>query len=206
MASELIPNGYLEWLEALKGRIKAARSRAALAVNAELIRLYHQIGHDILQRQTQHGWGAKVIERVARYLKATFPDMKGFSTSNLKYMRYFAEHCPDVQFGQQPADQLPWFHIVTLLTKLESAEREWYAIQTVAQYAVNGIANPSAWPSTNSWRTCLNPCCGTCRALKRLRLSWRGAREATMLNNGCAGIRLDRRAIAAHWKELEYGE
>lgn len=133
MASEIIPNGYLEWLEALKGRIQAARSRAALAVNSELIRLYHQIGHDILQRQTQQGWGAKVIERVARDLKATFPDMKGFSTSNLKYMRYFAEHCPDVQFGQQPADQLPWFHIVTLLTRLEPAEREWYALQTVAQ-------------------------------------------------------------------------
>ena len=133
MASELIPNGYLEWLEALKGRIQAARSRAALAVNSELIRLYHQIGDDILQRQTQQGWGAKVIERVARDLKATFPDIKGFSTSNLKYMRYFAEHCPDVQFGQQPADQLPWFHIVTLLTKLEPSEREWYATQTVAQ-------------------------------------------------------------------------
>ena len=133
MASEIIPNGYLEWLEALKGRIQAARSRAALAVNSELIRLYHQIGHDILQRQTQQGWGAKVIERVARDLKATFPDMKGFSTSNLKYMRYFAEHCPDVQFGQQPANQLPWFHIVTLLTRLEPAEREWYALQTVAQ-------------------------------------------------------------------------
>ena len=133
MASDLIPNGYLEWLEALKGRIQAARSRAALAVNSELIRLYHQIGYDILQRQTQQGWGAKVIERVARDLKATFPDMKGFSTSNLKYMRYFAEHCPDVQFGQQPANQLPWFHIVTLLTRLEPAEREWYALQTVAQ-------------------------------------------------------------------------
>lgn len=133
MASELIPSGYLEWLEVLKGRIQAARSRAALAVNSELIRLYHQIGQDILQRQTQHGWGSKVIERAARDLKATFPDMKGFSTSNLKYMRYFAEHCPDVQFGQQPADQLPWFHIVTLLTKLEPAEREWYAMQTVAQ-------------------------------------------------------------------------
>jgi len=133
MASEIIPNGYFEWLEALKGRIQAARSRAALAVNSELIRLYHQIGYDILQRQTQLGWGAKVIERVARDLKATFPDMKGFSTTNLKYMRYFAEHCPDVQFGQQPADQLPWFHIVTLLTRLEPSEREWYALQTVAQ-------------------------------------------------------------------------
>jgi len=55
--------------------------------------------------------------------------MKGFSRSNVKYMRYFAEHCPNSQFGQQPADQLPWFHIVTLLTKAQPPEREWYATQ-----------------------------------------------------------------------------
>ncbi len=42
--------------------------------------------------------------------------------------------CPDGRFGQQPADQLPWFHIVTLLTKLEDAEsRGWYALQAAQQ-------------------------------------------------------------------------
>lgn len=131
MVHDLIPHDYADWLEAIKGRIGAARSRAALAVNAELILLYHQIGQEILERQTSQGWGAKVIERIARDLKDAFPDMKGFSSRNLKYMRYFAEHCPDGQFGQQPAAQLPWFHIVTLLTKLIPADREWYAIQTI---------------------------------------------------------------------------
>jgi hypothetical protein len=41
---------------------------------------------------------------------AAFPEMKGFSTSNLKYMRSFAEMCPSLQIGQQPAAPLPWFH------------------------------------------------------------------------------------------------
>jgi predicted nuclease of restriction endonuclease-like (RecB) superfamily len=60
--------------------------------------------------------------------------MRGWSASNLKYMRFFAQHCPQGQIGQQPADQLPWFHIVTLLTKLDDAsEREWYAVQAVQQ-------------------------------------------------------------------------
>lgn len=131
MAAELIPSDYPAWLESVKLRIQSARSRAALAVNSELIRLYHSIGSDILLRQTQNGWGSKVVSRVADDLKTAFPDMKGFSPSNVKYMRYFAEHCPDGQFGQQPADQLPWFHIVTLLTKAEPAEREWYALQAV---------------------------------------------------------------------------
>ena len=129
-----LPEGYADWLTQLKGDITQARQRAALAVNAELVQLYHRIGIEIQQRQETKGWGAKVIERLARDLKDAFPDMKGWSASNLKYMRFFAQHCPDRQFGQQPADQLPWFHVVTLLTKLDSpAEREWYAQQTVLQ-------------------------------------------------------------------------
>ena len=129
-----LPEGYADWLTQLKGDITQARQRAALAVNAELVQLYHRLGGEIQQRQEAHGWGAKVIERLARDLKNAFPDMKGWSASNLKYMRFFAQHCPDGQFGQQPAAQLPWFHVVTLLTKLDSpAEREWYAQQTVQQ-------------------------------------------------------------------------
>ena len=86
------------------------------AVNQELVRLYHQIGTEILERQTRQGWGAKVIDRLAADLREAFPEMKGFSGSNLKYMRFFAEKCPSGLIGQQPADQLPWFHLVTLLT------------------------------------------------------------------------------------------
>ena len=132
MAGEMIHSDYAAWLESVKSRIQSARSRAALAVNAELIQLYHSIGTDILDRQTRHSWGSKIIARAAADLKSAFPDMKGFSTRNLKYMRYFAEHCPACQFGQQAAAQLPWFHIVTLLTKAEPAEREWYAVHAVA--------------------------------------------------------------------------
>lgn len=129
-----LPEGYADWLAQLKGQIAQARQRAALAVNAELVQLYGRIGRDILQRQQAQGWGAKVIDRLARDLKEAFPDMRGFSTRNLKYMAFFAQHCPDGQFGQQPAAQLPWFHIVTLLTQLPTApERAWYAAQTVQQ-------------------------------------------------------------------------
>jgi predicted nuclease of restriction endonuclease-like (RecB) superfamily len=113
--------------------VTAARQRAALAANAELIRLYWQIGRDILERQARQGWGSKVIERLARDLREAFPEIKGFSSSNVKYMRYFAEHCPDIRFGQQPADQLPWFHLVTLLTKAQPADREWYARKAIAE-------------------------------------------------------------------------
>ncbi len=126
------PEGYGDWLTDLKGRIHNAQQRATLAVNRELVLLYWQIGHDILTRQAQQGWGAKVIERLAQDLRAAFPDIKGFSPRNLKYMRAFAEAWPDVEFVQQAAAQLPWGHNLVLLDKLPGPEtRRWYAAKAI---------------------------------------------------------------------------
>ncbi len=87
-----LPAGsYEEWLQSLKERITGAQTRAVLAVNRELVLLYWQIGREILDRQRRHGWGAKVVDRLARDLRRAFPDQKGFSPRNLKYMRAFAE-------------------------------------------------------------------------------------------------------------------
>lgn len=132
----MIPDSssYTGLLADLKARIQSAQTRAALAVNGELVHLYWEIGQTILQRQEAEGWGTKVVDRLAGDLKSAFPTMKGFSSSNLKYMRHFAERCPDFRIGQQPADQLPWFHLVTLLTQVgEDSERAWLASQTAQQ-------------------------------------------------------------------------
>jgi predicted nuclease of restriction endonuclease-like (RecB) superfamily len=129
-----LPADYCDWLTALKRRIQGARQRAVLAANAEQIRLYHDIGREILERQGQQGWGAKVIDQLSADLRADFPDMKGFSSRNLKYMKLFAQECPDLLIGQQSAAQLPWFHIITLVTKLpDPAFRYWYAREAIAQ-------------------------------------------------------------------------
>ena len=129
MASDLIlPGEYGALLNDLKGRIRSAQTRAALAVNRELVLLYWHIGQRILAQQAQEGWGAKVIDQLARDLKAEFPELKGFSPRNLKYMRAFAAAWTDSEFVQQLAAQLPWFHNVALLDKLKDpAQREWYA-------------------------------------------------------------------------------
>ena len=128
-----LPADYGPWLADLKQRIQGARARAVLSANAEQIRLYHDLGREILTRQASQGWGAKVIDRLAYDLRAAFPDMKGLSASNLKYMKHVAQECPDLAIGQQPADQLPWFHIVTLITKLADPNlRAWYAREAIA--------------------------------------------------------------------------
>jgi len=94
--------------------------------------LYLSIGRDILTKQKQHGWGAKIIDRLAADLRNAFPEMTGFSPRNLKYMRAFAEAWPDRQIVQQLAAQIPWFHNCVILDRVKSpAEREWYIRQTI---------------------------------------------------------------------------
>lgn len=128
------PAGYADWLASLKTRIHHARQRAALAVNQELIGLYWQIGRDILQRQAEQGWGTKVIDRLSRDLRMAFPEMKGFSPRNLKYMRAFAESWPEPEFVQQLAAQLPWGHNQVMLDKLDTPRsRRWYASKAIEQ-------------------------------------------------------------------------
>lgn len=126
------PTGYADWLADLKTRIHNAQQRATLAVNRELVLLYWQIGRDILARQGEQGWGAKVIDRLAEDLRQAFPAMKGFSPRNLKYMRAFAEAWPEEAIVQGVLAQLPWYHQIALLDKLPGPEtRRWYAAKAI---------------------------------------------------------------------------
>lgn len=116
------PEGYNTWLAELKRRVHDAQQRATLMVNRELVWLYWQIGQDILTRQAKQGWGAKVVDRLAHDLRQAFPEMKGFSPRNLKYMHAFAKAWPDGEFVQEVLAQLPWYHQLALLDKLKTAD------------------------------------------------------------------------------------
>lgn len=130
--TSIIPSDYPQWLMSLKTEIRQARLKASLSVNRELIILYWKIGNDILTRQDQAGWGAKVIEQLAKDLRAEFPDMTGFSSRNLKYMRAFAEAWADESIVQQVVAQLPWGHNILVMTAIkEPALREWYIKKTI---------------------------------------------------------------------------
>ncbi len=132
-SSSLVPEGYPQLLNDLKERIRTAQVRAAVAVNRELVLLYWQIGRMILDRQAQAGWGAKVIDQLSKDLRREFPEIKGFSSRNLKYMRTFAETYPDSSIVQEVLAQITWYHNLALLEKLKTTEdRLWYAQQTIA--------------------------------------------------------------------------
>lgn len=123
---------YKVLLHEIKERIASSQIRAAIAVNRELISLYWEIGYRVLLKQKSEGWGSKVIENLSKDLKSTFPSMKGFSLTNIKYMIQFAREYPDFTISQQAVGQIPWGHNVLLLQKLTSLEdRLWYANKTI---------------------------------------------------------------------------
>jgi predicted nuclease of restriction endonuclease-like (RecB) superfamily len=134
MSKETSPSSaYKALLADLKRRIQEAQVRAGLAVNRELVLLYWSVGREILIRQEREGWGAKVIDSLARDLHQSFPEMRGLSPRNLKYMRALAEAWPEESIVQQAAAQIPWFHNCTLLDKVKDPlERLWYTQQTIA--------------------------------------------------------------------------
>jgi predicted nuclease of restriction endonuclease-like (RecB) superfamily len=126
------PSDYATWLQSLKEQIRRARIKASLAVNSELVRLYWDVGNRIVQQRAAQAWGSKVLEQLARDLKAEFPEMRGWSLSNLKYMARFAEAWPEGVIGQQLADQIPWFHNCSIIEQVKDRPtREWYIKKTI---------------------------------------------------------------------------
>ncbi|MBK6884440.1 MAG: DUF1016 family protein [Flavobacteriales bacterium] len=128
----IAPSGYGKFLTSLKKHIRGAQLNAAATLHRELTQLYWRIGSEILLRQEKEGWGTKVVDRLAHDLEIAFPEMTGFSRSNLLYMRAFAEAYPDRKPIEQFVMQLPWAHNMVLLDKLKRPEeRLWYAKATV---------------------------------------------------------------------------
>lgn len=148
---------YTLILGTLKEKINQARLRAVLSVNAELLGLNWEIGRMIALHEAEAGWGAKIVDRLAEDLRSEFPEMKGFSTRNLRYMREFylaypfpilqppvakleTDHQAVTQNSEIPHNQystilqplvakLPWTHHVVILTKVRDAKDRVFYIQ-----------------------------------------------------------------------------
>jgi predicted nuclease of restriction endonuclease-like (RecB) superfamily len=139
---------YGKVLQLLKEKIRQARLRAARNVNKQLLLLYHEIGSAILEQEKTGGWGAKVIDTLARDLKIEFPDMTGLSKRNLRYMKEFSAAYPILQppaaklqetenqvfvFVQPVVAQIPWSHHTLILDKLKTERERLFYIQKTAE-------------------------------------------------------------------------
>ncbi|ADI37899.1 putative uncharacterized protein [Waddlia chondrophila 2032/99] len=102
---------YVKFVTHLKLKIRSAQFKAALAVNRELIRLYWEIGKEILDRQQKDGWGTSVIERISKDIQNEFPGIEGFSRSNLFRMKTFYLSYEKVAQAVRQLEDLPVFNI-----------------------------------------------------------------------------------------------
>ena len=125
-------DAYLKFIEEVKSEIQKKRISVVLNANSSMICLYWDIGRGILKKQEEEGWGAKIIDRIAKDLKDAFPEMSGFSPRNIKYMRKFAESWPDFEIVQRVVAQIPWLTNISLMDKLKDEEsRIWYAYKVI---------------------------------------------------------------------------
>lgn len=131
-SSSIMPGWYPDLLASVAGRVERGQRNAIGAVNRELVLTYWAVGRDILDRQHEEGWGAKVIDRLSTDLRRQFIDARGYSPRNLKYMRAFAAAWPDIEIVQGRLAQLPWYHQIALIEKLSDADsRLWYAAAAI---------------------------------------------------------------------------
>ena len=110
--SYILPQDYQKWCNEIVSLIEQAKLQAVLNVNKELLALYWQIGKGILQKQEKFGWGAQVVEQLAKDLSISFPDDRGFSARNLWNMKRFATDYPDFQFLQVPLADFNQYEIL----------------------------------------------------------------------------------------------
>jgi predicted nuclease of restriction endonuclease-like (RecB) superfamily len=154
-----LPPDYTALLADVKNRIRTAQIRASLSVNRELLQLYWDIGHLIVERQRAQGWGRSVVERLAADIQRAFPGMAGFSPQNIWKMRGFflawtaevrnlsqavresrrdkflSQLAGEVDGEHLPrvAAEIPWGHNMVLIFKLKDpVQRLWYGHQATA--------------------------------------------------------------------------
>ena len=129
---------YQQWLGSLKQAFRQRQLKAAVAVNTQLLEFYWHLGKEIIQRQQQSQWGDAFLDKLSRDLSNEFPDVKGFSLRNLKYIRQWVSfwNQEDV-IGQQAVAQLmhiPWGHNLLLISKCRSIEEAIFYVAKTQQH------------------------------------------------------------------------
>lgn len=133
---------YKEWIAGLKLRIRQSQIKAAVKVNTELLHLYWELGKDIVEKQAESQWGNGFFNELSQDLKEAFPDMQGFSVTNLKYIkRFYLFYNESDTIRHQLGDELtisifliPWRHQIEIFTKAKSVtEALFYVQKTIEQ-------------------------------------------------------------------------
>jgi predicted nuclease of restriction endonuclease-like (RecB) superfamily len=118
-----VDSEYKEWIQDVGQRFKRSQIKAAIKVNDEMLRFYWSLGKDISEKGMEAKYGSGFYKMLSKDLTELMPDIRSFSVTNLKYMRYFYETFPDAQNRPQLVDDLdtifmiPWGHYRYILNK-----------------------------------------------------------------------------------------
>ncbi len=134
MINELSHNNeYKHWLKDRKQKVLQSQLKAVVQVNSTLLEFYWELGEEIVLRQSQASWGDGFLKQLSHDLMAEFPEMKGFSERNLKYIRQWVVfYSSEPAIGQQPVAQLtqiPWGHNLKIIAQCQSVEEAVYYVQ-----------------------------------------------------------------------------
>ncbi|GBC61390.1 DUF1016 domain-containing protein [Desulfonema ishimotonii] len=137
---------YKSWLKGLKQKVRQAQLKAAVSVNTVLLEFYWDLGADIVEKQKTAVWGSGFLKQLSQDLMAEFPDMKGFSLRNLKYIRQWYQFYADkISIGQQPVAQLaklseplflqiPWGHNISIVSKCKTTEEALFYVRKTLKH------------------------------------------------------------------------
>lgn len=127
---------YFEVLNDIKRTLSVTRNKIVLNANRDLILMYYNIGNKLLKNNK---WGSSFIDTLAKDLKIEFPNIKGMSARNLRYMQKFASEFDNDEFLQHDVAKLPWSSITTIMDQVKSKEeRKWYISEAIK----NGWSRP----------------------------------------------------------------
>jgi predicted nuclease of restriction endonuclease-like (RecB) superfamily len=128
----------ISWLKDLKQKVLQTQLKAALKVNSTLLQFYWELGEEIVLRQAQACWGDGFLKQLSQDLMAEFPDMKGFSERNLKYIRQWVLfYASDKAIGQQAVAQLtqiPWSNNLKIISHFQNTNEALYYLENTLKY------------------------------------------------------------------------
>jgi predicted nuclease of restriction endonuclease-like (RecB) superfamily len=138
----IVDADYQSWLKDLKLRYRQSRIKAAVKVNDELLKFYWSLGRDIAALHADSKYGSTFFDTLSQDLRQEFPEQKGFSATNLKYIkRWYSFYYQCDTIRQQVVDEfeiptnfalVPWGHHIEIFTHSASVEEALYYINKVA--------------------------------------------------------------------------
>ncbi len=132
---------YVQWIHEIKQRFRNSQIKAAVKVNSEQLLFNWQLGRDLVVRKAEEKWGSGIVNQVSLDLQAEFPSTKGFSSSNLWYMKkwyqFYASSVNNSKLQQVVGElafpiafsYVPWGHHILIITKCKEIEEALFYLQ-----------------------------------------------------------------------------